>query len=423
MRTIAIYPGRWQPWHKGHKASYDYLVAQYGLENVYITSTDVTDSYKSPFTFEEKKEMMVLSGIPADKILLVKQQYNLKAVAPLIAGFNMNTDRVLFAISRKDMLSDPRFNNFMLKSGQPAYLQPAPEDVTKIEPAVKHGYLIVVPTKMFSVLGNAVKSASGLRDMYKKLTPEKKKQFIIDLFGKFDKNVFTMLNNKLSGNIKLKPIAEALLEAHGEYKGWKLTYYPIGSQHWKASRFGVNMCANSKELLIQMIDNRKDDLKEDDSKPLESGWYEYRILGIAPEVPEGHEFRSKIADLENHPYLWADECPYSFRDRGQISVKKNDALKEDDGEIAPHSKDAQRANVLAATQMIKAKQFNTKDAQDSLKTAKDKFLNTKSTDEPDVVDRAKETMKQKELSLKAQKNNLAAAQKKLVAVKQGSPLS
>lgn len=308
MRTIAIYPGRWQPWHKGHKASYDYLVAQYGVENVYITSTDVTDSYKSPFTFEEKKEMMVLSGIPADKILLVKQQYNLKAVAPLIAGFNMNTDRVLFAISRKDMLSDPRFNNFMLKSGQPAYLQPAPEDVTKIEPAVKHGYLIVVPTKMFSVLGNAVKSASGLRDMYKKLTPEKKKQFIIDLFGKFDKAVLRILDGKLSGKTKLKPIAE-------------------------------------------------------------------------------------------------------------------DFLEEDEGEIAPHSKDAQRANVLAATQMIKAKQFNTKDAQDSLKAAKDRFLDTKPTDEPDIVDRAKETMKQKELALKAQKNNLSAAQKKLVAVKQGGSLS
>lgn len=36
----------------------------------------------------------------------------------------------------------------------------------------------------------------------------------------------------------------------------------------------------------------------------------YRILGLMPEVPEGHEFSSHVADLEARPELWAQECPY-----------------------------------------------------------------------------------------------------------------
>jgi hypothetical protein len=40
------------------------------------------------------------------------------------------------------------------------------------------------------------------------------------------------------------------------FKGWKFFYLPKGSQHWIAKRFGVTICANSKELLKLMIDRR-----------------------------------------------------------------------------------------------------------------------------------------------------------------------
>ena len=354
MRTIALYPGRWQPWHLGHKASYYYLVSKYGAENVYITSTNIVDD-KSPFDFNERKAMIVSTGIPGDRVLLVKQQYNLKAVSPLISGFNMDTDKILFAISRKDMLGDPRFNNFTLKSGEPAYLQPMPLDFAKVQPAGKHGYLIVVPTKMFSVLGQSVKSASGLRGMFKKLNPEQKKQFITELFGKFDQNILNIFNNKL-GSPKLKEIVDQIL-------------------------------------------------KEDDK------WYDYRILGIAPEVPQGHEFRSKIPNLEDHPELWVDECPYSIRHIQDVSVEpedKNESLREED---LPHAKDAQRANVAAATSIVRAKKIIGRDKQDVYKKSKDNFLRTKGdgTDEEEV-DKAEVEMKKAEEDDKVSKLGIRAAQ-------------
>ena len=40
------------------------------------------------------------------------------------------------------------------------------------------------------------------------------------------------------------------------YKGWKIYYYPVGSQHWRAKQYGVAMCANSVEGLKRMIDIR-----------------------------------------------------------------------------------------------------------------------------------------------------------------------
>ncbi len=54
------------------------------------------------------------------------------------------------------------------------------------------------------------------------------------------------------------------------------------------------------------------------SKPLKPGWYEYRLMDLAPEVPEGHEFRSQVKDLDTKPDLWADECPYTLNDKCSV---------------------------------------------------------------------------------------------------------
>ena len=58
MNTIVIYPGRFHPFHRGHKASYDELVRQFGEGNVYIVSSDLTAPLTSPFSFADKRQMM-----------------------------------------------------------------------------------------------------------------------------------------------------------------------------------------------------------------------------------------------------------------------------------------------------------------------------------------------------------------------------
>ena len=54
VQILVIYPGRFQPWHKGHKAVYDYLIQQFGRDNVFIATSNKVDPPRSPFSFSEK---------------------------------------------------------------------------------------------------------------------------------------------------------------------------------------------------------------------------------------------------------------------------------------------------------------------------------------------------------------------------------
>jgi len=195
-KIFVIYPGRFHPFHKGHKGVYNYLSTKYGGNDVYITTTDVVELPKSPFTFDEKVKMMTLTGVPLNKIIKVKNNYNLQSLVNQIP-IDINRDSVIFAVSEKDMAEDPRFSKFTKKDGSPAYLQPIPKRLDKLQPAITHGYIDTVPTTDFTVLGAPARSASQLRAQYANLTPQQRKEFIKDLFGKYDPTVYNIMNNKL----------------------------------------------------------------------------------------------------------------------------------------------------------------------------------------------------------------------------------
>jgi len=195
-KIFVIYPGRFHPFHKGHKSVYDYLSTKYGGSNVYITTTDKIELPKSPFNFDEKSTMMSLTGIPLSKIIKVVSNYNVNNLMGQIP-IDIDRDSLIFAVSEKDMAEDPRFSKFTKKDGSPSYLQPLPKKLDKLEPAVKHGYIDTVPTTDFTVLGKPARSASELRKQYVTLTPKQKKLFITDLFGKYSDEVRQIMDTKL----------------------------------------------------------------------------------------------------------------------------------------------------------------------------------------------------------------------------------
>ena len=195
-KIFVIYPGRFHPFHKGHKGVYNYLSSKYGGNDVYITTTDVVKLPKSPFSFDEKVKMMTLTGVPINKIIKVKNNYNLQSLVGQIP-IDINRDSIVFAVSEKDMTEDPRFSRFIKKDGSPSYLQPIPKNLDKLQPAIKYGYIDTVPTTDFTVLGMPARSASQLRSQYVNLTPQLKKSFVKDLFGKYDDSVYNIMNNKL----------------------------------------------------------------------------------------------------------------------------------------------------------------------------------------------------------------------------------
>ena len=107
MTTLVIYPGRFQPWHKGHKAVYDYLVKNFGRDNVFVASSNKVDPPRSPFSFSEKVQFMNLTGVSADRIIETRDPYR---SIELVQNYDPKTTRLIFAVSEKDMADDPRFS-------------------------------------------------------------------------------------------------------------------------------------------------------------------------------------------------------------------------------------------------------------------------------------------------------------------------
>ena len=253
-KVFVIYPGRFHPFHAGHKGVYNYLSTKFGGNDVYITTTGVVELPKSPFTFDEKKEMMMATGIPANKILNVKNNYNLQSVSSQIP-INVERDSIIFAVSQKDMSEDPRFKNFVKKDGSPSYLQPMPKNESKLVPAIKHGYLITVPTTDFTVLGSPARSASQLRSQYSTLNPEQQKSFIMDLFGSYNPKIHNILNNKLGNtNGKLTEKQKKLLK--------KLIVGVLKEDEAKINAAKEKRNAAEEELRKAELDGAEEDLKK-----------------------------------------------------------------------------------------------------------------------------------------------------------------
>ena len=253
-KVFVIYPGRFHPFHTGHKGVYNYLSTKFGGNDVYITTTGIVELPKSPFSFDEKKEMMMATGIPPNKILNVKNNYNLQSVSSQIP-INVERDSIIFAVSQKDMAEDPRFKNFVKKDGSPSYLQPMPKNESKLEPAIKHGYLITVPTTDFTVLGLPARSASQLRSQYTTLNPEQQKSFIVDLFGSYNPKIHKILNNKLGNTSgKLTEKQKKLLK--------KLIVGILKEDEAKINSAKEKRNAAEKDLRNAELDGAEEDLKK-----------------------------------------------------------------------------------------------------------------------------------------------------------------
>jgi hypothetical protein len=177
MNTIVIYPGRFHPFHRGHKASYDFLAKQYGPDNVYIATSDVQAPITSPFSFADKQQMIAKLGIPTGHVVQVKNPYQATELLSQVAD-PANT-QVIFAVSEKDMqTADPRFKFGVKKDGTPTKLQPMPKNPKDMKPMTDHFYLMVTPTVNFTDLyGEAYPE---LRDLFdKKLGASQQAQNIV----------------------------------------------------------------------------------------------------------------------------------------------------------------------------------------------------------------------------------------------------
>ena len=190
MRTVAVYPGRFHVFHQGHRAVYDHLVKQFGIENVYIATSAKQNETDSPFSYDDKITMMIKMGVPPGRIVPVANPYNIKEIAKTL-GLDPEQDRLIYALGAKDA------ERFEYKPESALQLRATTK---KMKPVGQHAYVEVVPTATFNVLGKPVQSASQIRKMYLDGNDNDRNQIIADLYATVDPELRDIFDQSLGVN-------------------------------------------------------------------------------------------------------------------------------------------------------------------------------------------------------------------------------
>ena len=212
-KIVAIYPGRFHPFHRGHYGAYRDLVTEFG--DCYV-ATSGKQSPTSPFSFDEKREIIsTMYGIPSDKIIETKIPY---VADEVISKFNLDTTAVVYGVSEKDR--DERFpfvsqdGPNLKKNGDMAHLQKFTQ-IQAMESVSKFSYIKVVPTnpieppptgsplvevfeKFFPTGpdGNVV-SGTNVRKAFKGISEELLPDLFTYLFGGYNDKIFNIVKRRL----------------------------------------------------------------------------------------------------------------------------------------------------------------------------------------------------------------------------------
>lgn len=194
MNIIVVYPGRFHPFHQGHKASYDWLTGKFG-DGVYIATSNVQNETDSPFSYADKVKMITKLGIPSGHIVQTKNPYQVKEITDLLTPEERATTALVFSVSAKDA---ERFSFKPKKNGEPSYLQPMPENLKQLKPMNKQGYVVVTPTVNFKVKGVDANSAGQIRKLYQDGNTQDRLNIITDLYGEPDSAIKDIFDQKLA---------------------------------------------------------------------------------------------------------------------------------------------------------------------------------------------------------------------------------
>ena len=185
MRIVAVYPGRFHPFHKGHAASFKQLMQKFGLDNTYLAISSKQEQPKSPFSAQDRAKMANSLGIPSKNIIAVRNPYGAQEY---IDQLNLDPDKtaIVFGVSKKDMEGepalgippDPRFSFKAKKDGSPSYLQPFSSK--KVDPMSQHGYVMSTDVAEFPIAGQSMRDASAIRKAYAGADEKTKMKILTD---------------------------------------------------------------------------------------------------------------------------------------------------------------------------------------------------------------------------------------------------
>jgi len=240
QKVVAIYPGRYAPAGAHHIAAYKGLVSKFGVKNVYIATSNVTGP-KSPFTFAEKKKIINAAGVPANRIIKVREPYKAEEITSKLP----DDTAVVFAVGAKDgdrLAGGKYFDKY--------------KDGKKMAGYKEHGYIYIIPHVALKVKGKEMSGTSiraALGDKGLK-APEKRKLFK-QIFGHDKKDIYKLVVDKLTKLSEEKMELRGLLMCGGAaghmshpFDDSNLTFGDFKSMITRLLKGGVNVEGVTEKL-------------------------------------------------------------------------------------------------------------------------------------------------------------------------------
>jgi nicotinamide mononucleotide adenylyltransferase len=182
--TIAVFPGRFQPFHFGHYKVYLDLILRFGPSNVYISTSDKKDGTgQHPLTFAQKKKLInYMFGVPVDNIINADIPHR---PTEFLKKFTDDTS-VVMAVEDDDYK--------MLDRSE--YIKYDPE--SKMKGHQEAFYVWTDPTKSNSIsIPQPHIRAIFTSDKY---TDRAKREIFSKIYGSFDKTAYNMFIKFMSNN-------------------------------------------------------------------------------------------------------------------------------------------------------------------------------------------------------------------------------
>jgi hypothetical protein len=339
MKIVAIMPGRFHPFHKGHAASFKQLAGKFGMPNTLLAISAKQEQPNSPFAAADRAKMAQALGIPAKNILIVRNPYSSLEYADHLQskGIDPTKTALVFGVSGKDMNEDARFSFKPTKNGQPSYMQPFTKEatlnlqpMTKGTPGTGHAYVMTTDVQEFPIAGKTMRDASAIRKAYAGANDRTKLRILTDLYGDaaqhmkqtFDNNLQITESVKELVN-KIKPLlSEATLEQKAKFfellseakKTLKNTnpcwkgYKPVGTRKKNGKTVpncvpneSVEEAANAAQqaaIAINMKKHHKKPKNEDVMESLGDGFYLINGSEIRFLPEEKHDGGNIVSDDE-----------------------------------------------------------------------------------------------------------------------------